>query len=122
MAEILCITTNKNFLELLKDELEDFGIPVSGTTDSQIEDDWEHHLLVIDSQVFLSAPKKIYRMGPVFVFSSKSSIKQAVECIKSGASEYFDISCGIKELVSAIRDEMSLSTKEKISSQPVTEI
>ena len=81
-----------------------------------------HDILVIDYQAFLSAPKRIDFLGPVFVFSSKPSIKQAVECIKGGAKEYFDVSQDISELVSAIRDEMSLSTKEKISSYNIDEI
>ena len=122
MAEILCITDNKNFLEVLTDGLEDFGIPVFGSTDHLMEGHPVHDILVIDYQVFLSAPKRIDFLGPVFVFSSKPSIKQAVECIKGGAREYFDVSQDISELVSAIRDEMSLSTKEKISSYNIDEI
>ena len=122
MAEILCMTDNKNFLELLTDELEDFGIPVFGSNERHTEGDWGQDILIIDYLVFLSAPKKIDFVGPVFVFSSKPSIKQAVDCIKSGASEYFDISQSVNELVSAIRDEMSLSTKEKISNHNIDEI
>ena len=122
MAEILCITDNKNFLEVLTDGLEDFGIPVFGSTDHLMEGHPVHDILVIDYQAFLSAPKRIDFLGPVFVFSSKPSIKQAVECIKGGAKEYFDVSQDISELVSAIRDEMSLSTKEKISSYNIDEI
>ena len=41
---------------------------------------------------------------------------------KGGAKEYFDVSQDISELVSAIRDELSLSTKEKISSYNIDEI
>ena len=122
MAAILCITDNKNFLEVLADRLEDFGIPVFGSTDHLTEGSPVNDILVIDYQVFLSAPKRIDFLGPVFVFSSKPSIKQAVECIRSGAREYFDVSQDITELVSAIRDEMSLSTKEKISSYNIDEI
>ena len=122
MAAILCITDNKNFLEVLADRLEDFGIPVFGSTDHLAEGSPVNDILVIDYQVFLSAPKRIDFLGPVFVFSSKPSIKQAVECIRSGAREYFDVSQDITELVSAIRDEMSLSTKEKISSYNIDEI
>ena len=85
MAEILCITDNKKFLEVLTDELEDFGIPVFGSTGHLIEEHSVHDILVIDHQVFLFAPKRIDFLGPVFVFSSKPSIKQAVECIKGGA-------------------------------------
>ena len=122
MAEILCITDNKNFLEVLTDKLEDFGIPVFGSSDHLTEGSQVNDILVIDYQVFLTAPKRIDFLGPVFVFSSKPSIKQAVECIRSGAREYFDVSQDITELVSAIRDEMSLSTKEKISSYNIDEI
>nr|ADI17162.1 response regulator containing chey-like receiver, AAA-type ATPase, and DNA-binding domains [uncultured gamma proteobacterium HF0070_08D07] len=122
MAEILCITDNKDFLEVLTDRLEDFGIPVFGSTDHVIEGRPVNDILVIDYQVFLSAPKRIDFLGPVFVFSNKPSIKQAVECIRVGAREYFDISQDISELVSAVRDEMSLSTKEKISSYNIDEI
>ncbi len=122
MAEILCVTENRNFLELLRDGLEDFGIPVFGSSNHHFRGDWVQDILVIDYLVFLSAPKRIDFPGPVFVFSSKPSIKQAVECIKGGASEYFDISQDISELVSAIRDEMSLSTKEKISNYNIDEI
>ena len=122
MAEILCITDNKNFLEVLTDGLEDFGIPVFGSTDHLIEGRPVYDILVIDYQVFLSAPKRIDFLGPVFVFSSKPSIEQAVECIKGGARDYFDVSQEINELVSAIRDEMSLSTKEKISGYNIDEI
>ncbi len=122
MAEILCITDNKNFLEVLTDGLEDFGIPVSRSTDHFTEGHSVHDILVIDYEVFLSTPKRIDFLGPVFVFSGKPSIKQAVDCIKGGAREYFDVSQDISELVSAIRDEMSLSTKEKISNYNIDEI
>ena len=70
MAEILCMTDNKNFLELLTDELEDFGIPVSGSIERHTEGDWGQDILIIDYLVFLSAPKKIDFVGPVFVFLS----------------------------------------------------
>ena len=122
MAEILCITDNGNFLKLLTERLEDFGIPVFGSTDHPVEGHPDYDILVIDYQIFLSAPKRIDFPGPMFVFSSKPSIKQAVECIKGGAGEYFDVSQDINELVSAIRDEMSLSTKEKIGSYNIDEI
>ena len=122
MGEILCITDNKNFLEALTDGLKDFGISVFGSTDHPIEGNSVHGILVLDYQVFLSTPKRIDFLGPVFIFSSKASIKQAVECIKGGAREYFDVSQDISELVSAIRDEMSLSTKEKISNYNIDEI
>ncbi|MEC8299018.1 MAG: sigma 54-interacting transcriptional regulator [Pseudomonadota bacterium] len=122
MAKILCITDDKNFLEVLTNGLGDFGIPVFESNDQLIEGRTIHDILVIDHQVFLSAPKRIDFLGPVFVFSSKPSIKQAIECIKGGAKEYFDISQDISELVSAIRDEMSLSTKEKISNYNIDEI
>ena len=122
MAEILCITDNKNFLKVLTDRLEYFGIPVFGSTNDLAEGRPVSDILVIDYQVFLSAPKRIDFLGPIFVFSRKPSIKQAVECIKGGAREYFDVSQDISELVSAIRDEMSLSTKEKISSYNIDEI
>ena len=122
MGEILCITDNKNFLEALTDGLKDFGISVFGSTDHHIEGNSIHGILVLDYQVFLSTPKRIDFLGPVFIFSSKASIKQAVECIKGGAREYFDVSQDISELVSAIRDEMSLSTKEKISNYNIDEI
>ncbi len=122
MAEILCVTDNKNFLEVLTDGLEDFGIPVFGSTSLFIEGRPTNDILIIDCKVFLSAPKRIDFLGPVFVFSIKPSIKQAVECIKGGAREYFDVSHDINELISAIRDEMSLSTKEKISNYNIDEI
>ena len=122
MAEILCVTDNKNFLELLTDGLKDFGIPVFGSTEHHLREDSFQDILVIDYPVFLSAPKRIDFVGPVFVFSNKPSIKQAVECIKGGAREYFDVSQGMNELVSAIRDETSLSTKEKISNYNLDEI
>ncbi|MEC8299035.1 MAG: sigma 54-interacting transcriptional regulator [Pseudomonadota bacterium] len=122
MADVLCITDNKNFLEVLTNELEDFGIPVSGSADHHIEGHSDTNILVIDFRVFLSAPKKINFLGPIFVFSTEPSIKQAVECIKGGAREYFDVSQDTSELVSSIRDEMSLSTKEKISNYNIDEI
>jgi len=122
MAEILCITDNKNFLEVLTDGLKDFGIPVSGSTGQLMESHSVYDILVIDCQIFLSPPKRVDFLGPVFVFSSEPTIKEAVECIKGGAREYFDVSQNISELVSAIRDEMSISTKEKISNYNIDEI
>tara|TARA_B100000886_G_scaffold330569_1_gene281132 strand:+ start:440 stop:1729 length:1290 start_codon:yes stop_codon:yes gene_type:complete len=122
MAEIVCVTDNKDFLAVLTDALEDFGIPVFGSTDYHIEENSDANILVIDHQVFLSAQKRIDFLGPVFVSTSEPSIKQAVECIKGGAREYFDVSQDISELVFAIRDELSLSTKEKINSYNIHEI
>ena len=122
MAEILCVTDNQKFLGILTDRLEDFGIPVFNSTDHHADGHSKADIIVIDYQLFLSAPKRIDFLGPVFVFSGEPSIKQAVECIKGGAREYFDVSEDISELVSAIRDEMSLSTKERISSNNIDEI
>ena len=59
MSEILCVTDNKNFLEALKDGLEDFGIPVFGSSDDLMEGHPVHDILVIDHQAFFSAPKRI---------------------------------------------------------------
>jgi two-component system response regulator HydG len=122
MADILCITDNKNFLEVLADGLEEFGIPVSGSSGQLIESHSVYDILVIDCRVFLTPPKRIEFLGPVFVFSSEPSIKEAVECMKGGAREYFDVSQDINELVSAVRDEMSISTKEKIGNYNIDEI
>ncbi len=122
MAQIFCITHNQSFLQLLKNKLEDFGIPVYGAIDYEISGDWNQDIVVVDCRIFLSTPKNIEFWGPVFVFSEKPSIKQAVDCIKSGANEYFDVSSDASEIVSAIRDEMSLSNKERISSHNIDEI
>ena len=122
MAEIVCVTDNKDFLEVLTDGLKDFGIPVFESNDHHIQGNSATDILVVDHKVFLSAPKRIDFLGPVFVSSNEPSIKQAVECIKGGAREYFDVSQDISELVSAIRDELSLSTKEKISNHNIDEI
>ena len=73
MAEILCITDNKSFLEGLTDGLEDFGIPVSGSTGQLIESHSVYDILVIDCQVFLSPPRRIDVLEKTLLFSANDA-------------------------------------------------
>ncbi len=122
MAGIYCITDDRDFIELLRLELEDFGIAVSSFSEKERKDRREEDIVVIDSKIFLTTPKNVDFPGPVFVFSQNPSIRQAIDCIKSGAREYFDVENGLNELIPALRDEMSLSTKEEISRHNIDKI